>query len=147
MLNKEKQREMSEKARLEHEERVKNEEAGRQQKEMKKSKRLILTLSLLFLIILAIAIPTYLYKTSPGKYDNFAKCLKEKGAVMYGAKWCMYTQAQKTMFGKSFKYLDYRDHTTGPNIKVTPTWIIKENRYERVQSFERLSALTGCKMG
>ena len=64
---------------------------------------------------------------------------------MYGADGCMYSQAQRTMFGKSFKYLDYEDYTKGPSIKITPTWIINGERYERVQSFERLSALTDCK--
>ncbi len=79
---------------------------------------------------------------SPGKYDDFAKCLAEKGAVMYGEDWCQYTQGQKAMFGKSFKYINYE---VKPNLRIRPTWIIDGKTYEKVQSFERLSALTGCK--
>lgn len=80
-----------------------------------------------------------------GPYDNFAKCLTEKGAVMYGAiSWCQYTKEQVAMFGKSFKYINYKEYQEGPNIKVTPTWIINGQKYERVQSFKRLSELTGC---
>ncbi|MEK6849013.1 MAG: hypothetical protein AABY01_00415 [Nanoarchaeota archaeon] len=81
----------------------------------------------------------------PGRLDSFAKCLSEKDAVMYGAiEWCSYTQDQAGMFGKSFKFITYEDHTNGPNIKKTPTWQINGQMYENVQSLERLSALTGC---
>ncbi len=43
----------------------------------------------------------------PGEYDEFAKCLGEKGAVFYGAFWCPHCQAQKKMFGSSEKLLPY----------------------------------------
>ncbi|MBI4150681.1 hypothetical protein HY492_00995 [Candidatus Woesearchaeota archaeon] len=81
----------------------------------------------------------------PGKLDGFAQCLTEKGAVMYGAiEWCQYTKEQAGMFGKSFKYLDYRDYRDLPGIKKTPTWQIDGQLYENVQSLQRLSSLTGC---
>src|SRR3989344_460132 len=42
----------------------------------------------------------YSYSISPGSYDDFAKCLTEKEAIMYGAiEWCKYTQEQAGMFG------------------------------------------------
>lgn len=83
----------------------------------------------------------------PGMYDGFAKCLKEKGAVMYGAiEWCEYTKAQAKMFGNSFKHVDYRNYEKLSGIRKTPTWMIGGERYEGVQSFERLSSLTGCKI-
>jgi len=78
---------------------------------------------------------------SPGRYDGFAKCLTEKGAVMYGEDWCQYTQGQKAMFGKSFKYINYQIKT---DLRKRPTWVINEESYETVQSFDRLAALTGC---
>ncbi len=81
----------------------------------------------------------------PGRLDKFASCLSEKGAVMYGAiEWCQYTKEQAGMFGKSFKYVDYKDYRDLPGIKKTPTWQINGQLYENVQSLERLSALTGC---
>jgi len=79
---------------------------------------------------------------SPGKYDGFAKCLTEKGVIMYGEDWCPYTNAQKGMFGKSFKHITYVVKT---DLKLRPTWEINGENYETVQSFQRLSALTGCK--
>jgi hypothetical protein len=103
---------------------------------------LIIILTVVFVVNARVA------AQQPGMYDSFAQCLTEKGVVVYGAlATCKYTQAQANMFGNSFKYLDYRDYREYeglPRITITPTWLIDDQRYERVQSFERLSALTGC---
>ena len=98
--------------------------------------------SLVVLVLLAFGISAIL----PGKYDSFAKCLTDKGAIMYGAiEWCHYTQDQAGMFGKSFKYAPYKDYRDAEiTIKKTPTWLIDGMAYENVQSLERLSSLTGC---
>ena len=98
------------------------------------------------LILLIISYSVYsIVKPSP--YDNFAKCLTEKGAVVYGAiDWCKFTQGQKAMFGSSWKYLDYQDFSKLPGIKKTPTWVIKGVWYENTQSFDKLSSITGCKI-
>mgnify|MGYP001571635365 FL=1 len=45
--------------------------------------------------------------SGPGKYDGFATCLKDKGAVFYGAFWCTHCQSQKKLFGSSQKLLSY----------------------------------------
>ena len=80
-------------------------------------------------------------------FDNFAKCISDKGAVMYGAmEWCKYTQGQRAMFGKSFKYVNYHEFTELPGIMKTPTWVIDGKWYENAQSFDKLSGLTGCKI-
>lgn len=95
--------------------------------------------------LLLLIIITSISFALPGKYDSFAKCLTDNGVIMYGAiDWCKYTQEQAGMFGKSYQYITYKDHTEGPEIKITPTWQINGQLYENVQSFERLSALTGC---
>ena len=97
--------------------------------------------------ILAIAAYSVYSINKPGHYDNFAKCITDKGAVMYGAMdWCKYTQAQKAMFGKSFKYVNYHEYNELPGIKKTPTWIINGAWHENVQPFDKLSALTGCSL-
>ena len=80
----------------------------------------------------------------PGPLDDFAKCLAEEDAVMYGASFCKYSAAQKSMFGKSKKYLDYRDFSENGDVEVTPTWYIEGEKYENVQSLDKLSQLTGC---
>lgn len=71
--------------------------------------------------------------TGPGKYDEFAVCLKDKGAVFYGAFWCTHCQAQKKMFGTSQKLLPYVECSTvdgrgqiqeckDKNVTSYPTW-------------------------
>ena len=104
----------------------------------------IIAVGLLLLLIVSYSVYS---SVKPSPYDDFAKCLTDKGAVIYGAlDWCKYTQGQKAMFGKSFKYLNYHNFDELPGIKVTPTWVINGARYEQVQSFEKLSSLTGCKL-
>jgi glutaredoxin len=85
-----------------------------------------------------------------GKYDEFAKCLSEKGATMFGAEWCGHCKEQKEMFGESFKYVNYvecpqnQDLCQQKGITGYPTWIINGIQNPGVQSFEKLKELTGC---
>src|SRR3989344_6553003 len=69
----------------------------------------------------------------PGKLDEFAKCLKDKGLIFYGAFWCPHCQNEKTLFGSSAKYLPYVECSTADsngqlpvckdaNVKAYPTW-------------------------
>ena len=110
------------------------------------SKKLYILSSIVVFAIIVIVYSAYSF-SKPGQYDAFSKCLAESGIVMYGAMdWCKYTQAQKTMFGKSFKYLNYKEFGELPGIKKTPTWVINGKWHENVQSFKRLSELTGCKL-
>lgn len=71
--------------------------------------------------------------SGPGKYDSFATCLKDKGAVFYGAFWCPHCQAQKKLFGSSQKLLPYVECSTADGRGATkectdkkissyPTW-------------------------
>ena len=66
-------------------------------------------------------------------YDEFAKCLTQKGAVMYGAEWCPHCKDQKAAFGDSFKYINYvecPDNTQlciDKGIQGYPTWIISSS--------------------
>lgn len=50
--------------------------------------------------------------SGPGKYDTFAMCLKDKGAIFYGAFWCPHCQSQKKLFGSSAKLLPYVECST-----------------------------------
>lgn len=99
------------------------------------------------IVILTTVVYSVYSLSKPNPYDSFSKCLTEKGAVMYGAMdWCKFTQAQKAMFGNSFKYIDYHEFNQLEGIKKTPTWVINGAWHENVQSFEKLAALTGCKL-
>ncbi len=68
-----------------------------------------------------------------GKYDALATCLKDKGAIFYGAFWCPHCQATKKLFGSSQKLLPYVECSTpdaqgqtqvciDKGIKSYPTW-------------------------
>mgnify|MGYP001768133481 CR=1 FL=1 len=92
----------------------------------------------------------------PGKYDQFAMCLKEKGAVFYGAFWCTHCNATKKMFGPSKKYLPYVECSTADGFQQTefckekkiesyPTWEFADgSRLSGELSFEQLSEKTSC---
>jgi len=113
-------------------------------KKRRNKKTLSFLMAIFVLLFLVGAGFAYSYLFFPGPYDDFAKCLTEKGMVIYGADGCQYTQEQRAMFGKSFKFVNYKDFSKGPDIKVTPTWVLNGEKYEKTQSFERLSEITGC---
>jgi len=140
----ERQRQEAEEARKKREE-----EFAKAHHAKSKKIRLYLISSIIAVVVIfgGFGYSIYASKIKPGQYDNFARCLTEKGAVMYGAmSWCRFTQEQAGMFGNSFKYVNYREYNERDDIKITPTWIINKQRYERVQSFDKLAQLTGCSL-
>ena len=100
------------------------------------------TAALVIIGIIVIAGFVWLYTNDsgtavPGKLDSFAKCLKDKGAIFYGAFWCPHCQKQKVMFGNSSTYLSYVECSTPDakgqlpvcnekKIENYPTWIFAD---------------------
>lgn len=81
-------------------------------------------------LILGVAITVVARKgggtsAGPGKYDEFATCLKDKGAVFYGAFWCPHCQSQKKLFGSSQKLLPYVECSTADGRGQTQACIDK----------------------
>lgn len=96
--------------------------------------------------------------TGPGKYDTFATCLKDKGAIFYGAFWCPHCQTQKKLFGSSVKLLPYVECST-PNgqgqiqacidKKITsyPTWEFADgSRLSEEIPLTQLAEKTSCEL-
>lgn len=95
-------------------------------------------------------------ESGPGKLDTFASCLKDKGAIFYGAFWCPHCQTQKKMFGSSAKLLPYKECSTPDangqlkecsdvGIETYPTWIFANG--EKMTGEIPLATLaekTGC---
>ena len=145
-LRLEKLRQQSQSSQKEHEQKAEHQQKMHQQSKSSKSKYYAIA-AVIGVIILATAVYSIYSLNKPSQYDSFAKCLSEKGAVMYGAMgWCKFTQAQKAMFGNSFKHINYHEFNELHGIKKTPTWVINGVWYENAQSFEKLAALTGCRL-
>ena len=94
--------------------------------------------------------------SSPGQYDGFAQCLKDRGAVFYGAFWCSNCQNQKKMFGKSASLLPYVECSTldgrsqvkecqDKNIEGYPTWEFADgSRLNGTTPLQTLAEKTSC---
>ena len=85
--------------------------------------------------------------------NNFARCLADKGVIMYGAEWCSHCQAQKQLFGQSFEYVNYVECPQDPKkclgvgIEGYPTWITAGGeKLIGEQSLETLSQKTNCSL-
>jgi hypothetical protein len=146
-LKLEKLRQGSHDAQKEHEERDQRQMQFHEHQQKSKKKKYYTIGAIIAIMVLAVISFSVYSMAKPGQYESFAKCLSEKGAVMYGAMdWCKYTQAQKGMFGKSFKYINYHEFQDLPGIKKTPTWVINGEWHENTQSFDKLAAATGCQL-
>lgn len=118
------------------------------------NKRAIIYLAIVLGAVLGgIAAIFYYSGGSPtaGAYDEFAKCLSDRGAIMYGTKTCPYCAKQKQMFGDSFRYVRYVECTVeteecvAAGVERVPLWIFPNGeRLEGLQQFESLSSKTGC---
>lgn len=123
-------------------------------KEIKKEKTNIKKYLLMAAVIIAFGLIIYTFYSranQPGQYDDFAKCLTEKGVKVYGNDACQYTTKQRNMFGSSQQYLNYMKCVGGiecdiKKVRITPTWEINGTMLEGVQSFEKLAELSGCKL-
>lgn len=95
-----------------------------------------------------------------GEIDALAKCITEKGGVMYGTFWCPKCAQVKKNFGGAMKYLTYVEcDPRGENeqselclekgIDKYATFVFnddpnKENWLVGVPTFEELATKAGC---
>ncbi len=129
---------------------AKHTESGIEQTKFNLRKYIIIFLIGAIIVFSVLAVRAYTIK--PGAYDDFAKCLTERGVVIYGNDFCQYTTKQLSFFGKSGKYLKYvkcidnKQLCEKKGVKITPTWEINDSMYEQVQTFENLARLSGCNL-
>jgi glutaredoxin len=90
-----------------------------------------------------------------GKYDKLAKCLTQKGAVMYGASWCSHCAEQKALFGDSFQYVTYVECAEGSGqaqackdagVTAYPAWKINGQLSYGAKPLDELARLAGCEI-
>ena len=93
----------------------------------------------------------------PGELDAFAQCLKDNGAIFYGAFWCPHCQAQKAIFGRSAQFLPYVECQTKSReglpvcleaeVKSFPTWVFPDqSRLVGEIPLETLAEKTSCEL-
>lgn len=94
----------------------------------------------------------------PGKYDQFAQCVKDKGVTFFGAFWCPHCQAQKARFGSSAKFLPYVECSTPDGqgqtkvckeagVTTYPTWQWSASTTDRTigeVELSEISSKTSC---
>ena len=103
-------------------------------------------LGILFILIIGF----YFNSQIPGEYNEFAQCISDTGAKMYGTNWCVHCQNQKVLFGKSFKNVNFvncdfsRDECLKAGVSAFPTWIILEKNYVGELNLKELSKYTNC---
>jgi hypothetical protein len=89
--------------------------------------------------------------TQPDSRTVFANCLNRQGAMMYGVDTCEFCLAQKKIFGEDFGQINYINCDFAgalcrqKGITNLPAWEINGKIIYGQQSFEQLSAYSGCK--
>ena len=116
----------------------------------------IFVFALLLIAIVMLVVWAVMQQSVPSKLDGFAQCLKDKGAVFYGAFWCPHCQDQKKLFGTAKRLLLYVECSTpdGKNqrpvcaekkIESYPAWDFADGTRENgLLSLERLAEKTNC---
>ena len=106
-------------------------------------KQIIITLALLLALT-----------ACSSKYNEFAQCITDNGAVFYGAFWCPHCANQKQDFGSAFKNVNYVECSlpdrsgqteicNQKNITGYPTWEFADgSRLSGEQSLATLAQKT-----
>src|SRR3989344_7986467 len=116
---------------------------------------------IIVIVIIAVIIGVIFLSKSGSKYpresiDAFAKCLTEKGTLMYGTFWCPKCAEQKKMLDSSFQFIDYIECDARgeneqsqlcieKNVEKYPDWQFPDGtRLVGILPFEELGAKAGC---
>lgn len=84
--------------------------------------------------------------------DAFAKCLTEKGAMIYTSPTCSHCLKQKSLFGDSWQYINDINCQESPivcsnaGIQGVPNRVINGENIMGQQSLEVLAEKTGCQI-
>lgn len=92
---------------------------------------------------------------SNDKYNDFAKCVTDKGAILYTSNGCPHCLAQKNLLGAAIQYIKEIECTSNPKMCVdagisgVPTWIIGDKKiegFDKDLTMKELSDITGCEL-
>ncbi|MBR9693247.1 hypothetical protein GOV07_04970 [Candidatus Woesearchaeota archaeon] len=115
----------------------------------RRKRKQLLTWSFIIIALCFVSLLIYGLMPKPSPFVDFATCLAEADAKMYGTDSCAHCQVQKRMFGTAFKYVDYENCDYSrvcqeEGITAYPTWVINEERLVGQQPLELLAEKTGC---
>jgi len=123
-----------------------------------KTPQIIVVVVVLALVVGGFVVFSKTAPEGPGPLDTFTQCLKDKGAIFYGAFWCPHCQDQKKLFGSSAKLIPYIECST-PNgqaqtqicidkgIKSYPTWVFPDGSEQTGNvPLKMLADKTGCEL-
>ncbi len=111
---------------------------------------IIIILITLVILVGGVVAVTLSQKPSYANLDDFAKCLTEKGLVMYGSATCPHCLKQKALFGSSFKYINYVECPnnisvcTEKGVTGYPTYLIGDQKFEGELTLEKFSQISSC---
>jgi len=122
---------------------------------MENKNKVILTfIILIFLITFLYFFSDWFSKTTGYSIEEdpditLAKCLTEKGIILYGAKACSECQKQIQLFGnKAFENINYiicnGEGGACQEILSVPAWDIDGTIYYGIKSTSQLRSLSGC---
>jgi hypothetical protein len=125
--------------------------------DMKKGQKIIISIVVLILLIGAFYFMTKYITTTTGygikediSPEKLAKCLTDKGIKMYGSMYCPHCAEQKSLFGDSFKLVNYTECANPDNadacagLEGVPAWDINGKLYYGKQELSKLQELSGC---
>ena len=114
---------------------------------MKNKKRFANFTIIILIIILGIVLLFIKNSSGNDTTKEIAECIGEK-AILYTQLGCHACETQEQMFGENYQYLTVIDcwyeRDKCLDITTTPTWKIKNKKYEKVQTIEKLQELTNC---
>ena len=91
--------------------------------------------------------------SGPSKYDSFAECLTNSGAILYGTQWCPHCKSQRALFGGALSKINEVDCDEESSlckeagITGYPTWIFGDGtRRSGTQPLDYLAEITGCEL-
>jgi hypothetical protein len=115
---------------------------------------LILSIILLLFLLMALIWAGIFVsrKFNPG-LESFAQCLNEKGAIMYGIKWCSWCQKEKANFKDAWRFINYVEcledtqRCLGAGVNSFPTWTLPGGKkLIGYQGLEKLSEESDCSL-
>jgi hypothetical protein len=108
------------------------------------------TIIVIFVLSLFVLTSCGVEEATP-EMQELASCLRDSGALFYGADWCHNCVTQKEMFASAVVDLPYIECTqqeqrcAQADIKGYPTWIFADgSRVSGTQSLSQLAESSGC---